>query len=174
MLERADSRTDGATVFGYWVRDPERYGVAEFDAEGRVVGLEEKPAQPRSNYAVTGLYFYDGKASDYASQLKPSARGELEITDLNRCYLDEGRLHLEKLGRGYAWLDTGTHESLVEASTYIETIEKRQGLRVCCPEEIAYSQGWIDAAQLRALAAPLAKNGYGQYLLSLLEHAQVQ
>jgi len=174
LLERADSRTDGATVFGYWVRDPERYGVAEFDAEGRVVGLEEKPAQPRSNYAVTGLYFYDGKASDYAAKLKPSARGELEITDLNRCYLDEGRLHLEKLGRGYAWLDTGTHESLVEASTYIETIEKRQGLRVCCPEEIAYFNKWIDRDQLEALAKPLAKNGYGQYLYSLLEHGRVE
>ena len=174
LLARADSRTDGATVFGYWVRDPERYGVAEFDAEGRVVGLEEKPAQPRSNYAVTGLYFYDGHASEYASKLKPSARGELEITDLNRVYLEQGKLHLEKLGRGYAWLDTGTHESLVEASTYIETIEKRQGLRVCCPEEIAYFNKWIDRAQLEALAKPLVKNGYGQYLLSLLEHGRVE
>jgi glucose-1-phosphate thymidylyltransferase len=138
VLQRASAREQGATVFGYWVRDPERYGVAEFDATGKVVGLEEKPVNPRSHYAVTGLYFYDGRASDYAAQLKPSPRGELEITDLNRCYLDEGALQLEKLGRGYAWLDTGTHESLVEASTYIETIEKRQGLRVCCPEEIAY------------------------------------
>jgi glucose-1-phosphate thymidylyltransferase len=175
LLQRADDRTDdAATVFGYWVRDPERYGVAEFDADGRVVGLEEKPAKPRSNYAVTGLYFYDGNASDYAAQLKPSARGELEITDLNRVYLEQGRLHLEKLGRGYAWLDTGTHESLVEASTYIETIEKRQGLRVCCPEEIAYFNKWIDRDQLEALARPLAKNGYGQYLLSLLEHGRVE
>ncbi len=174
VLLRASAREDGATVFGYWVRDPERYGVAEFDADGRVVGLEEKPAEPRSHYAVTGLYFYDGHASDYAAQLKPSPRGELEITDLNRRYLQHGNLHLEKLGRGYAWLDTGTHESLVEASTYIETIEKRQGLRVCCPEEIAYFNHWIDDAQLRELAAPLAKNGYGQYLLDLLEHGRVQ
>ena len=175
LLQRADERTeDAATVFGYWVRDPERYGVAEFDADGRVVGLEEKPARPRSNYAVTGLYFYDGHASEYAAKLKPSARGELEITDLNRVYLEQNRLHLEKLGRGYAWLDTGTHESLVEASTYIETIEKRQGLRVCCPEEIAYFNKWIDRGQLEALARPLAKNGYGQYLLSLLEHGRVE
>ena len=174
VLQRASARDDGATVFGYWVRDPERYGVAEFQADGTVIGLEEKPAQPKSHYAVTGLYFYDGHASDYAASLKPSPRGELEITDLNRCYLEQGRLRLEKLGRGYAWLDTGTHESLVEASTYIETIEKRQGLRVCCPEEIAYSNGWIDDAQLRDLARPLAKNGYGQYLLGLLEHGLVQ
>ncbi len=174
VLRRADAREDGATVFGYWVRDPERYGVAEFDADGKVVGLEEKPGKPRSHYAVTGLYFYDGKACEHAEQLKPSPRGELEITDLNRCYLDDGNLHLEKLGRGYAWLDTGTHESLVEASTYIETIEKRQGLRVCCPEEIAYFNRWIDDAQLRELAAPLAKNGYGQYLLSLPGHGHVE
>ena len=173
-LQRADARDAGATVFGYWVSDPERYGVAEFDADGRVVGLEEKPSQPRSNYAVTGLYFYDGRASEFAAGLKPSPRGELEITDLNKCYLADGSLHLEKLGRGFAWLDTGTHESLVEASTYIQTIEKRQGLRVSCPEEIAWYNGWIDAAQLQALAAPLAKNGYGQYLLSLLEHGRVE
>jgi glucose-1-phosphate thymidylyltransferase len=173
LLQRANTREQGATVFGYWVRDPERYGVAEFDDTGRVVGLEEKPAQPKSNYAVTGLYFYDGRASDFAAALKPSPRGELEITDLNRCYLDDGSLQLEKMGRGFAWLDTGTHESLVEASTYIETIEKRQGLRVCCPEEIAYFNGWIDAGQLRDLAQPLAKNGYGQYLLSVLEHGPV-
>ena len=173
LLQRASARTDGATVFGYWVRDPERYGVAEFDASGRVVGLEEKPAAPRSNYAVTGLYFYDGQASDYAATLKPSARGELEITDLNRCYLERGTLQLEKMGRGFAWLDTGTHESLVEASTYIETIEKRQGLRVCCPEEIAYFNGWIDDDRLRELARPLAKNGYGQYLLGLIGHERV-
>jgi len=173
LLRRANDREQGATVFGYWVRDPERYGVAEFDGTGRVIGLEEKPSQPKSHYAVTGLYFYDGRASDFAARLTPSARGELEITDLNRCYLDEGTLQLEKLGRGFAWLDTGTHESLVEASSYVETIEKRQGLRVCCPEEIAFFNGWIDAAQLEALARPLAKNGYGQYLLGLLEHGVV-
>ena len=173
MLKRADARDSGATVFGYWVSDPERYGVAEFDDAGRVVGLEEKPAKPRSNYAVTGLYFYDGRASEFASSLAPSPRGELEITDLNRCYLDQGDLHLERLGRGYAWLDTGTHQSLLEASNYIETIEARQGLRVCCPEEIAWSNGWIDGAQLEALAKPLAKNGYGQYLLSLDKRGHV-
>jgi glucose-1-phosphate thymidylyltransferase len=173
LLRRANDREQGATVFGYWVRDPERYGVAEFDGTGRVIGLEEKPATPKSHYAVTGLYFYDGRASDFAAGLKPSARGELEITDLNRCYLEEGTLQLEKLGRGFAWLDTGTHESLVEASSYVETIEKRQGLRVCCPEEIAFFNGWIDAGQLEALARPLAKNGYGQYLLGLLEHGVV-
>jgi glucose-1-phosphate thymidylyltransferase len=168
MLKRADQRDHGATVFGYWVSDPERYGVAEFDAHGKVVGLEEKPAQPRSNYAVTGLYFYDGRASDFAAGLQPSPRGELEITDLNRRYLDEDTLHLEQLGRGYAWLDTGTHQSLLEASNYIETIEARQGLRVCCPEEIAYYSGWIDDVQLTALAQPLIKNGYGKYLLDLV------
>jgi len=173
LLRSATARDHGATVFGYWVKDPERYGVAEFDASGRVVGLEEKPAQPKSSYAVTGLYFYDGRASDFAAGLKPSARGELEITDLNRCYLEDGSLQLERMGRGFAWLDTGTHESLVEASSYIETIEKRQGLRVCCPEEIAYFNEWIDGAQLRELARPLAKNGYGQYLLSMLEHGPV-
>ncbi|MDR7133837.1 glucose-1-phosphate thymidylyltransferase [Lysobacter niastensis] len=173
MLKRAGQRDQGATVFGYWVKDPERYGVAEFDGKGKVVGLEEKPTKPRSNYAVTGLYFYDGRASDFAAQLKPSPRGELEITDLNQCYLDEGSLHLEQLGRGYAWLDTGTHQSLLEASNYIETIEARQGLRVCCPEEIAWSNGWINADQLNALAKPLAKNGYGQYLLSLVDRGHV-
>ena len=174
LLRRADARAEGATVFGYWVKDPERYGVAEFDEGGKVVGIEEKPREPRSSYAVTGLYFYDGRASEFAMGLKPSSRGELEITDLNRCYLEEGTLHLEKLGRGYAWLDTGTHESLNQAANFIETIEARQGLRVCCPEEIAYGQGWIDAARLRQLAAPLAKNGYGQYLLSLLEHGPIE
>ena len=173
LLQNACARDRGATVFGYWVKDPERYGVAEFDATGKVVGLVEKPAQPKSNYAITGLYFYDGRASDFAAGLKPSPRGELEITDLNRCYLDDGSLQLERMGRGFAWLDTGTHESLVEASSYIETIEKRQGLRVCCPEEIAYHNQWIDAAQLRDLAKPLAKNGYGQYLLSILEHGPI-
>ncbi|WP_101925657.1 MULTISPECIES: glucose-1-phosphate thymidylyltransferase RfbA [Luteimonas] len=167
MLKRADARSRGATVFGYWVRDPERYGVADFDASGKVVAIEEKPEKPRSNYAVTGLYFYDGDASDYAATLKPSPRGELEITDLNRIYLANDALHLEALGRGYAWLDTGTHQSLHEAANFIETIQKRQGLQVCCPEEIAFGQGWIDADQLTALAAPLLKNDYGQYLASL-------
>ncbi|MGS1078315.1 glucose-1-phosphate thymidylyltransferase RfbA [Pseudoxanthomonas beigongshangi] len=173
ILRRADARVEGATVFGYWVRDPERYGVAEFDAAGKVIGIEEKPLKPQSNYAVTGLYFYDGRASDYAASLKPSSRGELEITDLNRCYLEEGQLHLEPLGRGYAWLDTGTYQSLLEASTFIGTIEARQGLRVCCPEEIAYGNGWIDGEQLRRLAEPLARNGYGEYLLGLLNRGSV-
>jgi len=172
-MQRAVERERGATVFGYWVRDPDRYGVAEFDGDGRVVGLEEKPSKPKSHWAVTGLYFYDERVCDFAASLKPSARGELEITDLNRCYLDDGSLMLERLGRGYAWLDTGTHESLVEASNYIETIENRQGLKVACPEEIAYQQGWIDAAQVQRLARPLAKNGYGRYLLQLIEQGHV-
>ena len=167
ILRNADQRDRGATIFGYWVSEPSRYGVAAFDEQGRVIDIEEKPAHPRSNYAVTGLYFYDGRAAGFASSLKPSPRGELEITDLNRCYLEQGDLHLERLGRGYAWLDTGTHQSLLEASNYIGTIEARQGLRVCCPEEIAWNNGWIDDAQLRALAAPLAGNGYGRYLLGL-------
>ena len=167
-LQRADARDSGATVFGYWVRDPERYGVAEFDDAGRVVGLEEKPARPRSNYAVTGLYFYDGRASDLAADLKPSDRGELEITDLNRRYLDEGSLHLEKLGRGYAWLDTGTHRSLLEASNFIQVIEKRQGLKIACVEEIAWRMRFIDAAQLAQLADAL-QNDYGAYLRGLLD-----
>jgi glucose-1-phosphate thymidylyltransferase len=170
-LKHAAAREHGATVFGYWVKDPERYGVAEFDAAGKVIGLEEKPAQPKSQYAVTGLYFYDGRVCDYAAALKPSPRGELEITDLNRCYLDDNSLHLEQLGRGFAWLDTGTHDSLMEAGNYIETIENRQGLKVCCPEEIAYLNGWIDTGQLLALAAPLAKTGYGQYLQQLTRQA---
>jgi len=170
ILQRAAERMEGATVFGYWVSDPERYGVAEFDDAGKVIGLAEKPAGPRSNYAVTGLYFYDGRACEYAANLKPSARGELEITDLNRCYLEAGNLHLEKLGRGHAWLDTGTHQSLLEASNFIETIQARQGLYVCCPEEIAYYQGWINAVQLEQLAAPLCKNDYGRYLMRLLQH----
>ncbi len=174
LLSKADAQIDGATVFGYWVRDPERYGVAEFDETGRVIGLEEKPKQPRSHYAVTGLYFYDGRAPELAAQLKPSSRGELEITDLNRLYLQEANLRLEKMGRGYAWLDTGTHESLLQASNFIETIEQRQGLRVCCPEEIAYFNHWIDAEQLKKLAAPLSKNGYGEYLLALLEHGAAE
>jgi glucose-1-phosphate thymidylyltransferase len=172
-MKRAASRSHGATVFGYFVKDPERYGVAEFDAHGKVIGLEEKPTQPKSNYAVTGLYFYDNRACDFAAELKPSPRGELEITDLNRCYLDDQSLHLEQLGRGYAWLDTGTHESLMEAGEYIHTIENRQGLKVCCPEEIAYVNGWIDAEQLLKLAAPLAKTGYGQYLKNLISQGYV-
>lgn len=167
LLECADARSHGASVFGYWVRDPERYGVAEFDMAGRVVGLEEKPTEPKSNWAVTGLYFYDGRAADFAAELKPSPRGELEITDLNRCYLDDGSLMLERMGRGFAWLDTGTHESLVEASSYVQTIENRQGLKICCPEEIAFSNGWIDAEQVLRLAKPLEKNAYGQYLIQL-------
>jgi len=173
-LKRAAAREHGATVFGYWVKDPERYGVAEFDATGKVVGLEEKPTAPKSHYAVTGLYFYDKRVCDYATALKPSPRGELEITDLNRCYLDDGSLHLEQLGRGFAWLDTGTHESLMEAGNYIETIENRQGLKVCCLEEIAYLNGWIDNEQLLRLAAPLAKTGYGQYLQQLTRQEPVR
>ena len=168
VLARADARQDGATVFGYWVNDPQRYGVAEFDADGRVIDLVEKPENPRSNYAVTGLYFYDGKASEYAAELAPSPRGELEITDLNRRYLEEGRLHLEQLGRGHAWLDTGTHESLLEASNFSVTIQTRQGLEVCCPEAIAFNSRWIDAEQVLRLAAPLSKNGYGQYLQAMV------
>ncbi|MFC5526989.1 glucose-1-phosphate thymidylyltransferase RfbA [Rhodanobacter ginsengisoli] len=173
-LKRAAARDHGATVFGYWVKDPERYGVAEFDATGKVVGLEEKPARPKSHYAVTGLYFYDARVCDYAAALKPSSRGELEITDLNRCYLDDDSLHLEQLGRGFAWLDTGTHESLMEAGNYIETIENRQGLKVCCPEEIAHLNGWIDDEQLLRLAEPLAKTGYGQYLQNLLREGHAR
>ncbi len=168
LLANADQRDSGASVFAYHVTDPERYGVAEFDADGRVLSLEEKPAQPKSNYAVTGLYFYDQQVVELARQLKPSPRGELEITDLNRCYLERGQLNVEIMGRGYAWLDTGTHDSLLDASQFIATLEKRQGLKVACPEELAYRQGWIDAAQLAALAQPLAKNAYGQYLLGLL------
>jgi glucose-1-phosphate thymidylyltransferase len=173
-LKRAAAREHGATVFGYWVKDPERYGVAEFDPAGKVIGLEEKPAQPKSHYAVTGLYFYDARVCDYAAALQPSPRGELEITDLNRCYLDDNSLHLEQLGRGFAWLDTGTHESLMEAGNYIETIENRQGLKVCCPEEIAHLNGWINDEQLLCLAAPLAKTGYGQYLQNLVREGHAR
>ena len=169
MLKRSDERENGATVFGYWVADPERYGIADFDDSGRVIGLEEKPAKPKSNYAVTGLYFYDGRAPEFAKNLKPSPRGELEITDLNICYLNEGSLNLERLGRGYAWLDTGTHQSLLEAANYIETIEARQGLRVSCLEEIAWNNGWISDEDMLRLAQPLKKNGYGQYLIKLVE-----
>jgi len=169
LLANCVLRTDGSTVFGYWVRDPERYGVVEFDSEMRVLSLEEKPSQPRSNYAVTGLYFYDGRASQFARELVPSPRGELEITDLNRRYLEDGSLRLERLGRGYAWLDTGTHESLQQASSFIETIEARQGLKVACPEEIAFFHGWIDQEQVLELAEPLRNSGYGEYLVQLLE-----
>jgi glucose-1-phosphate thymidylyltransferase len=169
-LSAATERSDGATVFGYWVKDPTPYGVASFDSEGRVVDIEEKPARPKSNYAVTGVYFYDRHVVDLAKSLKPSARGELEITDLNRLYLRQNKLYLEKLGRGVAWLDTGTHESLLQASLFIQTLEARQGLQVACPEEIAFNLGWIDAGQLERLAAPLKKTSYGQYLLSLLNH----
>ncbi len=168
QLERANARESGATVFAYPVADPERYGVAEFDASGRVVSLEEKPKVPKSRYAVTGLYFYDHRVLDVARDLRPSARGELEITDVNRRYLEWGALDCEVMGRGMAWLDTGTHESLLEASQYIETIERRQGLKIACPEEIAWRLGWIDDARLEALGTALAKNGYGRYLLGLL------
>ena len=170
QLRRAAGKTSGATVFGYWVRDPERYGVAEIDDKGQVISLEEKPSQPKSNYAVTGLYFYDNKVCDLAAELKPSPRGELEITDLNSLYLEHGELELMHLGRGMAWLDTGTHDSLMEAAGFVETIEKRQGLKVSCPEEIAWRNNWIDDEQLREQAELLSKNGYGLYLLELLEH----
>lgn len=168
QLEQATSRDVGATVFAYHVQDPERYGVVDFDKQGHATSLEEKPALPKSNYAVTGLYFYDNQVVDMAANLKPSARGELEITDLNRIYLQQDQLSVEIMGRGYAWLDTGTHESLIEASNFIQTIERRQGLKVCCPEEIAYFKGYINAEQLDRLAQPLAKSAYGQYLLRLL------
>ncbi len=169
QLEQATERKQGATVFAYHVQDPERYGVVAFDVQGRATSLEEKPANPKSNYAVTGLYFYDNQVADIAANLKPSARGELEITDLNRIYLERDQLNVEIMGRGYAWLDTGTHESLIAASNFIETIEHRQGLKVACPEEIAYRKGFIDAAQLEKLAQPLAKSGYGEYLQRLLK-----
>lgn len=172
FLESASARTEGATVFAYRVNDPEAYGVVEFDAEGRALSLEEKPKQPKSNYAVTGLYFYDSDVVEIAANLKPSARGELEITDVNKVYLDRGKLNVETLGRGFAWLDTGTHEALLEAGNYVATVEKRQGLMIACPEEIALSKGWIDAAQVRAQAEPLRKNAYGQYLLSLADAAE--
>jgi len=168
-LASADSRADGATIFAYHVGDPHRYGIAEFNKDGRVVSLEEKPEKPKSNYAVTGLYFYDGNASEYAKQIKPSHRGELEITDLNNIYLAQASLSVELLGRGYAWLDTGTHESMLEAHQFVQTIEHRQGLKVSCPEEISFREGWIDAEQLRKLAKPMLKNNYGQYLVKLLD-----
>jgi glucose-1-phosphate thymidylyltransferase len=169
LLDNAKQRTDGASVFAYHVHDPQRYGVVEFDASGRVLSLEEKPEQPKSNYAVTGLYFYDSQVTDFVKELRPSARGELEITDLNKLYLEQDRLHVELMGRGYAWLDTGTHDSLMEAGLYIATLEKRQGLKVACPEEICFRKGWIDAEQLEQLARPLEKNGYGTYLMRILK-----
>ena len=168
LLGRAMQRSDGATVFAYHVHDPERYGVVEFDTQGKVISLEEKPVTPKSSYAVTGLYFYDTDVVARAKMLRPSARGELEITDLNRLYLEEGTLHVEIMGRGYAWLDTGTHESVLAAGQFIATVEHRQGLKVACPEEIAYRNKWIDAAHLEKLAQPLLKNGYGKYLLRVL------
>ena len=168
-LRAANARQDGATVFAYHVDDPERYGVVGFDDQRRAISIEEKPKQPQSNYAVTGLYFYDQQVCDIAASIKPSARGELEITDVNRCYLAQEQLNVEIMGRGYAWLDTGTHDSLHEAAAFIATLQKRQGLMVACPEEIAFAQKWIDASQVQKLAQPLAKNGYGQYLLNLLK-----
>lgn len=169
QLHSANERISGASVFAYHVNDPERYGVVTFDAQQRAVDIEEKPKVPKSNYAVTGLYFYDQQVCDIAANIKPSMRGELEITDVNRHYLEQGQLNVEIMGRGYAWLDTGTHDSLLEASSFIATLQKRQGLQVACPEEIAFRQGWINAEQLEALADPLKKNGYGQYLLGLLK-----
>ena len=168
LLKRACARPDGASVFAHHVHDPQRYGVVAFDQHQQALSIEEKPPHPQSHYAMTGLYFYDTQVCDIAAELRPSARGELEITDINRRYLEQGQLHVEIMGRGYAWLDTGTHDSLLEAGQYIATIEKRQGLKVACPEEIAYRAGWIDAQQLQALAAPLASTGYGQYLQALL------
>lgn len=169
LLNNATARESGATVFGYYVKDPERYGVVTFDDEGHAIDLEEKPAQPKSNYAVTGLYVYDNDVVEIAKQIKPSARGELEITDVNKVYLKAGKLNVEVMGRGYAWLDTGTHDSLLSAANFIQVIEERQGLKVACPEEIAYMMGYIDAEQLVRLAEPLQKNGYGQYLFGLLK-----
>ena len=172
LFEKVAQRKSGATVFGYFVQSPEAYGVAEFDDKGRVTGLEEKPTAPKSNYAVTGLYFYDEKVVSLAESLKPSVRGELEITDLNRLYLERGELFLEKMGRGVAWLDTGTHDSLLQAAQFIQTIQARQGLMVSCPEEIAFAKGWIDVDRLRALAGPLSKTEYGRYLLALAQRGQ--
>ncbi len=167
LMQQARQQKEGATVFGYWVKDPENYGIADFDSSGKVIHVEEKPKQPKSNYAITGLYFYDNSVVDIAANLKPSARGELEITDVNKAYLERKLLRLEKMGRGYAWLDTGSHDSLLAAANFIETIENRQGLKISCPEEIAFNMGLISAADLEKLATPLSKNGYGQYLLAL-------
>ena len=171
QLANASARTTGASVFAYHVHDPERYGVVAFDAQQRAISIEEKPKLPKSNYAVTGLYFYDNQVCDIAAQIPPSTRGELEITDVNRVYLEQDQLNVEIMGRGYAWLDTGTHDSLLEAASFIATLQKRQGLQVSCPEEIAFGQKWIDAEQIQKLATPLAKNGYGQYLLNLIKQA---
>ncbi|GIX19284.1 MAG: glucose-1-phosphate thymidylyltransferase [Erythrobacter sp.] len=173
LLQSACAREEGASIFAYRVSNPQAFGVVAFDHEGRAVSIEEKPAAPKSNYAVTGLYFYDSTVVDRARELKPSARGELEITDLNRLYLEEGSLAVEVMGRGFAWLDTGTHASLLDAATYVRITEERQGLKICCPEEIAWRQGFISADQLRAIAEPLRKSGYGEYLLNLLEHAVI-
>ena len=169
LLARADARTQGATVFGYHVSDPQRYGVVEFDRRGQAISIEEKPAEPKSNYAVTGLYFYDAQVVDIARSIKPSARGELEITDVNNRYLQQGSLHVERIGRGVAWLDTGTHESLLAAANFVQAVQLRQGLKVACPEEIAWRKGFIASDQLRKLALPLCKSGYGQYLLELAD-----
>jgi len=171
-IRSAADNNEGATIFGYWVKDPERYGVVSFDSEGNAVDIEEKPLEPKSNWAVTGLYFYDNRVLDIAAELKPSPRGELEITDVNRSYLSMGRLRVEKLGRGIAWLDTGTHEALLQAANFIETIQERQGLKIACVEEIAFRMGYIDDAQLEKLAGPLMKNGYGEYLMHIVGHIQ--
>ena len=171
LLRSASCRESGASIFAYHVNDPERYGVAEFDKHNRVLSLEEKPSQPKSNYAVTGLYFYDNKVTEYAKQIKPSSRGELEITDVNKMYLKQSELSVEKMGRGYAWLDTGTHESLLKAHQFVQTIEHRQGLKVSCPEEIAFRNKWIDASQIEKLAAPMLKNSYGNYLIQVLNES---
>jgi glucose-1-phosphate thymidylyltransferase len=173
LLKSANERISGATIFAYHVKDPERYGVADFNKKGQVISLEEKPENPKSNYAVTGLYFYDSKAVEYAKEIKPSSRGELEITDLNRIYLDKHALSVESMGRGYAWLDTGTHESLLEAHHFVQTVENRQGLKIACPEEIAYQKKWIDITQLEHLARPLLKNSYGQYLMKIVNETGI-
>ncbi len=172
LIQRARKREKGATIFGYWVKDPENYGVVDFDNGGKAISIEEKPSAPKSNYAVTGLYFYDNQVLDIAAGIKPSARGELEITDVNKAYLEMDQIVVEKMGRGFAWLDTGSHEALFDATKFIETIEKRQGLKVCCPEEIAYNMGFIDAVQLKSLALPLKNNNYGKYLLGLIPKDQ--
>jgi glucose-1-phosphate thymidylyltransferase len=174
QLRSVAENSSGATVFAYHVKDPERYGVVNFDADGKAIGIEEKPPAPKSNYAVTGLYFYDSRVVELAKNLEPSERGELEITDINRLYLDDGALHVEIMGRGAAWLDTGTHDSLLEAAQFVQIVEQRQGLKICCPEEIAYSNGMIDSTQLKSLASRLGKNGYGEYLMSVLEETTLR